>query len=330
MCQPDPVRDVLWLTWVVAIEAPAVIVVLRLSGLDERRLLPIRLAGFINYVLAADVVAALVHLALLRLGIEHPVRAPLWWAVVVAFWVAELLTRSPIPRRTTGAAGSSLVIGSCNVERGTTAAEAIAGTLLAADVDVLLVQEYTPDLATAFRSTGLLAAYPHVREDPDEGWFGAAILSRHPILTSERRELGQRPMTLATLDVDGEQVVVVNVHTQAPIYGRDVTPWRTAFLDLTAVAREAEGLLVMAGDWNATLRHQPLRRLLRTGIVVDAHLASRRRRVPRTWPTGRRHPPLLCLDHMLISPLIEVTAAAALPIAGTDHKALRIALRLPG
>lgn len=317
-------------SWGLAMIALVATTALRVSRLDERSLPGVRLAGFTTPI---QLVCLLPWLTLAALAALHLVDNPFGgsevWSLSAATIVAAYLTSPPSPHsRLARNDGPLIVLGSINVERDTPAAGEIASTLGRLDLDVLFVQEYTTATAAAFRSSGLLVAYPHVREDQEEGWFGAAILSRHPIVASERRCFGERPMTVAVLDIGEHRVTTVNVHIQAPVRRHDVGPWRQAFADLAELAASSDGTVVLAGDWNATLSHQPMRRLLRTGSVVDAHLASRRRS-PRTWPVGRRHPPLLGLDHILVSPSIDVNATHELTVAGTDHRAVTAALRFP-
>lgn len=317
------------ITWGLAMAGLVITLGLRLSHLDERWLPAVRLASFTTPIQLAALLpwATTALLAALHLW-PNPFSAWQIWILSVTIALAAYSTSPFSPRsRPAGNTGPELLLGSLNVERDTPLAAEIGTRLRELDLDVLLIQEYTPSTAAAFRSSGLLASYPHRSEDPEEGWFGAAIFSRHPIVKSHRRNFGQRPMTVTTLDIDDHPVTVVNVHVQAPIHPRDVQPWRSAFAELAEVAASTAGTIVLSGDWNATLSHQPLHRLLRDGTIIDAHLASRRR-AARTWPADRRHPPLLGLDHILLSATVDVRATHEITLPGTDHRAVTASLRL--
>lgn len=309
---------------------PLVVIGLRLSGLDERHLLGVRLVSFGLWLLAPSVIGVGVSAALSITG-----SAPAWWALVPAALMvgAAYLVYPPSLRARPPAAppaGPTLRLVSLNVERDTPAAEALAGVLLGLDGDVVLVQEYTPSTRDACIAAGLAAAYPHTFEDVEDGYFGSAVFSRRPLSETKVVEAGARPMVIATVDVDGRAVQLVNVHLQAPIEPPDIVRWRTSFDELAAIARTADAAgrpVLMIGDWNATLAHRPFQRLLR-GDLQDGH-RSAGRWYPRSWPVGRRIPPVLCLDHLAHSSSVAVTAIREVTQPGTDHRTLVAEIQLP-
>jgi endonuclease/exonuclease/phosphatase (EEP) superfamily protein YafD len=83
----------------------------------------------------------------------------------------------------------------------------------------------------------------------------------------------------------------------------------------------------MAGDFNATLDHELMRRVIDTGYedaaaVVGAGLHT-------TWPAGRSFPPAVAIDHVLADKRVGVRAVSVHPVPGTDHRALFAELVLP-
>ena len=87
---------------------------------------------------------------------------------------------------------------------------------------------------------------------------------------------------------------------------------------------------ILAGDFNATLDHAELRRLLGTGYV-DAAARVGAGLTP-TWPYfGRRSTvtPKVTLDHVLADGRIGVRDFTVYPIPSTDHRAIVAELTLP-
>jgi endonuclease/exonuclease/phosphatase (EEP) superfamily protein YafD len=86
--------------------------------------------------------------------------------------------------------------------------------------------------------------------------------------------------------------------------------------------------VILAGDYNATLDHAQFRRLLRMGHL-DAASQAGYGLVPTWGPDPRGRPALFTFDHVLIDPRCAVLATSAHPVAGSDHRALYVELRLP-
>jgi endonuclease/exonuclease/phosphatase (EEP) superfamily protein YafD len=86
-------------------------------------------------------------------------------------------------------------------------------------------------------------------------------------------------------------------------------------------------LRILAGDFNATLDHADLRRVLAGGYedaasVVGAGLHA-------TWPEGRLVPPTVAIDHVLADERAGVRAVSVHTLPGTDHRAVFAELVLP-
>ncbi|HYI61161.1 MAG TPA: endonuclease/exonuclease/phosphatase family protein [Acidimicrobiales bacterium] len=238
---------------------------------------------------------------------------------------AEGADRAPTGRR-------RFTVVAANVARSTRDTRAQAEALVALDADAVLVVEATDTTVDALDGAGLARRWPHAAAWPDEGFFGALVASRHPVIRAESRSLGGRPGLVVDLAVGRMPVRVVPVHTQAPIFDRDVGPWHDTLAATAAVAGEVAGPVVLAGDWNATGGHRAFRRNLRAHALVDAQAVLGQRWLP-TWPVRdprrSRLPPLLALDHVVTSADVRVAALERLPLPGTDHLALRATLHLP-
>ncbi len=248
-----------------------------------------------------------------------------------SFWLFPLDVRQPAAE----AAGttSRLVAMTINAEVGGADASDIVALVRDRHVDLLVVEEYTPELATRLSAAGLDGLHPHRVSHPKDGAGGSAIYSSFRL-----RETGVLPdtqftMPVASLDLgdarDGAALRVVAVHAVAPV-GDGVEKWRS---DLGELARidTGSGPLLLAGDFNATYDHWEFRSLLdgSTGRrkLVDVASALGSRLVP-TWPTRGYLLPGVTLDHLVTSPDLAGRNYSVHRIRGTDHAAVVATLDL--
>ncbi len=242
-----------------------------------------------------------------------------------------LLPRDPGPD---GAdPGPVVTVLAANLCRTLVDAEAQAQAVLATDADIVLLTEVAATTVAALEAAGLARQWPHVSDDRDEGYFGSLVASRHPIAAKGTGNLGGRRGQVIDLDVDGTALRVVPVHTQAPIFDDDVAVWEATIAANASLADGAPGPAILAGDWNATGGHRAYRRALADHGLVDAQ-ARRGRRWWPTWPVdlpvfGLPLPAVLTLDHVVVTADVAILGLERITVPGTDHRALRAALRLP-
>jgi endonuclease/exonuclease/phosphatase family metal-dependent hydrolase len=89
--------------------------------------------------------------------------------------------------------------------------------------------------------------------------------------------------------------------------------------------------LVVAGDFNATLDHAPMRRLAGLGLSDAARQANAGWQP--TWPagddTGRTLPfglSVVAIDHVLVSKHFSAISTTTHEVPGTDHLGLLVRL----
>jgi endonuclease/exonuclease/phosphatase family metal-dependent hydrolase len=159
------------------------------------------------------------------------------------------------------------------------------------------------------------------RADPEratgEGDWCLALLSRKPIRTTRVVEMpplrvdpSSRVLLLAEVDVDGTNLTVVGTHFSHLEFG---SPLHTRALRRALPPADRPGVLL--GDMNMW------------GWTVSAMVPTGWRRSVRgkTWPSRRpRHQ----IDHILVTPSVEVIRADVLPHVGSDHRAVRARLRV--
>ena len=200
--------------------------------------------------------------------------------------------------------------------------------LACSDADVIALQELTDDHLAALRRGGLLGAYPHHILDPEPGFAGSAVLSRLPFASSAVIDVEGSPMTEAVIRVGDGLVTVLSVHATNPGTGQEEGRWRRQLLFLARYADDCPTPVVLAGDFNATLDHRPLRDLLGHRLRDAFSVAGRG--LGATWPSWRRPLfPVMRLDHVLVGPGITIHRVATRESAGSDHHRVEVELALP-
>jgi endonuclease/exonuclease/phosphatase (EEP) superfamily protein YafD len=198
------------------------------------------------------------------------------------------------------------------------------------DVDVLSVQELTPEAERGLRAAGLDDLLPTSYVIPARPGVvpsaSGAVWSRFPI--GERRAVpGEFEQPTVTFPADGgPDLELTAVHITPPsTFGASVRNWAS---DLAALpSPEPAVLRVLAGDFNASLDHAALRAVLDRGYDDAARVVGR----ALTWTWRPLHWPFprLTLDHVLIDPRIGVAAVDVVPVRGSDHRAVVAELVLP-
>ncbi len=211
----------------------------------------------------------------------------------------------------------------------------IIESILLANPDVVLLQEYpmrhwglNPESALALR--GNLQYVKHYRYADGMGksaTMGLAILSRYPIKGSWQeilRPLGEgRLVGVSTLDVEGREIHLAVVHMpnsdirrfgiqSSEIFGTNLRTIQTQHLlqSLDSLRHEP---LVVAGDFNSfpysaswrmmnySLRDAfPFAELFTPTYTVEEGIGVR-------------------LDHIFVTPKVEVKSAQVLKLEGSDH-----------
>jgi endonuclease/exonuclease/phosphatase family metal-dependent hydrolase len=193
-------------------------------------------------------------------------------------------------------------------------------------VDVLSVQELTAAFATELDAAGLAAELPHRVLRPGEGPSGTGLYARVPL---RETPLPGPPGLLAQVAASAEfgplRVELVAAHPPAPLPRRLEATWAAELAALPPAPVPDDGTLrIMAGDFNATLDHAQLRRLLATGYV-DAAAATGAGLRP-TWPRDGWPPAIfgVTIDHVLAGPADRVRVAAydTWDQPDSDHRAV--------
>jgi len=267
-----------------------------------------------------------------------------WWlTVLLAIPAAVLLAwQLPAPKRTgrRHAAGPlpgseagpgllTLRVLTVNAQCGSADPVAVVGDLRRYGVEVLAVQELTPGMAGGLAAAGLADLLPFCHLDPRPGYPGAGLWARWPLTPLPPVPGMQAAAPRARIDpLGGWPLILTTVHPIAPVKGRD-HEWRRELESLRSVLAVADGPQVVAGDFNASQDHRLFRALLAAGFLDCADAARSRSWPGFTWPVARGIPPVMRLDHVLVSRAgAAVSQARTVQIPGTDHRGVLAVIEL--
>lgn len=269
------------------------------------------------------------------------VLVPLVVALVARQWIVALLATLALvlfalvllPRVLDGpqlagadARGRPLVVMTANLFFGRADAREVLRLAREHDVDVLSLQELTPEAVQQLDAAGARRLLPGRVLQPGPSASGTGLMARRP-LRPVVMPRSRRPEQLqAALVLPGRRELgLTAVHPYPPLSAQAVSDWQDV---LRALPGPFEGRRpnVLAGDFNATLDHRALRRLLARGYTDAADATGDGLRP--TFPSTRSLPPIT-IDHVLVPDTIRVRRVSTHEVAGSDHHALIAQLVLP-
>jgi endonuclease/exonuclease/phosphatase family metal-dependent hydrolase len=254
-----------------------------------------------------------------------------WVVTGVAVAVVVLFAWSVLPRTFADDApsgtdgGRPLTVMSLNTNDGRASATRIMDLARRHKVDIVFLQELKPDGLSRLEKSGSRAAFPSrvyrrraraggsalfARDEVELGPIGAAVSPAHPVA---------RTSSLTRLPL-----LVELVHPPHPTSDEELALWRETLERLPSA--EKDSLRILAGDFNATLDHHDLRRVIDRGYDDAADAAGEGLR--STWPVDRRRPPV-AIDHVLVDERIAVRSFSTHEVPGSDHRAIVAQLTLP-
>jgi len=196
--------------------------------------------------------------------------------------------------------------------------------------DVLVLTEITPSALNRMRAAGLVQAFPYAQGETAEGVGGTMVFSTYELGQSEALDttFGGLQTTVALPD---ESITLIAVHPHPPT--ADAREWRADNAIVRRTAATADGPVVLAGDFNATVDHKPMRELQGRGFADAADVANSGWQP--TWPAageisllGFSVPSMLAIDHVLVTQEFIAADTSSVTIQGTDHRALLATLVL--
>jgi len=242
--------------------------------------------------------------------------------VVHAWWLAPLYVGDHAAGRS-----ASLVVLAQNFEYGDVAA--LADLVRSRGVDVLVLTDVGTERLDLLLEAGIETWLPYsagVENHVVHG--GAVVLSRVPVTRTAFLYDGAQSRMVEIRAPGLGPVTIVALHAKPP-YALDA--WRADHEQihavLTRLRAEEDSAVVLAGDFNATLAHAPVRRILDLGFA-DAAAQVNGGWSP-TWPSGGHErllgvtvPTFAAIDHVMTSPRLVVTDAETVAVPAADHEAV--------
>jgi endonuclease/exonuclease/phosphatase (EEP) superfamily protein YafD len=304
------------LTWM-AVTPFAAWAITRLAGL-ERGSLPTQIMTATPYAAAGS----LVPLLMAAVGRRRA-------ATAVALLATTALGFSVLPRALGTAettTGRPLKVMTINMLFGRADIDTIMRLVREFGPDVLSTQELTPGAVSDLDAAGLKELMPHRVLQDEWSAGGSGVYSKHPMqeLPDVVPPVGHKmPVALVSLP-GGDPIELVDVHPYPPL-GPNVVQWNEALAALPSASPDR--VRILAGDFNASLDHASLRKLLDRGYK-DAADRVGAGLIP-TWPANKRVPPIITIDHVLVDQRVGVREVSVQDVPGTDHRAVLAELTVP-
>jgi endonuclease/exonuclease/phosphatase (EEP) superfamily protein YafD len=241
-------------------------------------------------------------------------------AAVHASWIVPRYVRDDRPAST-----GSISLLTANLWVGRADPESLAKA--AEPDDLVVLTEVTQPALDRLDALGWSSIYPYRTPGPlpSGGTAGTMVLSRWPLsdTTKFAPEIAHQAWATTVAIPEIGDVIVVGVHPRRPFFGKD--DWapeqrrlRASLLDLK---RSTSKPIIVAGDFNSVDDHPTMRNLRTDGFVSATDIAG------AGWlPTYRATgsiPPLVGIDHILLTPGLTATSTETVHVAHTDHCGLR-------
>lgn len=310
------------IAWSAAVPC-AIWALVRLSGI-ELGFPFVAILAYTPYVLPTALVVAIAALALRQ-----------WIPAGVAGFAVLVLAILIAPRvlggeQASASDGPSVRVLSANVLRGRGDAEQLLGEVRERRVDVLAVQELTPDLIIELDDLGIRDELPYRTLEPREDVAGSGIYSRHPIDdlgTVGALTFQQSRALVMTPDADLD---VTSVHPRPPTGSDETDLWRAGIDDLPR-PEDDDATQLLLGDFNATLDQPEFREVLDRGYVDAADEVGEG--LTATWPALHRSFRYLpvTIDHIVFErDRMSVSEFEVLELDGSDHRPVFAELVIDG
>lgn len=273
-------------------------------------------ASFASYLMVGALVAVVV-LGLARRWVSA--------AVAVAVSGAVLWSHAPMLWPDGSAPpGSDLVMMQSNLFLGHGSAEAVVQAVRERSVEVLTLDELTPELLSKLDAAGLADLLPHRFTAPSGGGQGTGVFSRYPLQDGVKFDGFWLNNLRATMIHPGRgPVSVFAVHPIPPLLNAGV--WASELGRIRDILDQTTGPAVVGGDFNSTYDHAAYRNLV-SGRYADSAELLGVGALP-TWPTDRWWGPVIGIDRILVADGHAV-ALSSHTIPDTDHRAVIARLRL--
>lgn len=251
-----------------------------------------------------------------------------WGSAIVVFALTAALALVLLPRLISGVqpatAGATLRVMALNMYFGQADPDSLVDLVREHRVDVLVLLELSLGAVPRLEQAGLGDLLPNQVFRPGDRAAGSGLASRYPLeeLALAGPSTYQQPSARVVLG-GRPTVEVVAVHPMQPLTSHQ--QWAADLRGLPGTEKQGP-VRILAGDFNATLDHAALRRVLDLGYADAAHQAGAS--LQGTWPQLSSLPPI-ALDHVLVDTRVAVRGFEVIEVPRSDHKAVLATLQLP-
>ena len=233
-------------------------------------------------------------------------------SALCAWWLLPLYISEP-------ASDTTLTVATVNAEFGQVDAASVVDMVRAEKIDILAVQELTPEAVAALQGAGLGDELGSSYVRPAAGFEGIGLWSRFPMDADALDGLIANSIQATIVTPDGD-IKLFSVHPAAPSSGNHAA-WTKDFNRLNFVLSKAIGPTMVLGDFNATRDNAPFRSIEGLGYA-DAPDQAGAGFIP-TFPNGRAPWPLVAIDHAMVrDSQLTANNVKSVTLPGTDHRAL--------
>ena len=211
-----------------------------------------------------------------------------------------------------------------NVYKGQADPQAVVDLVRDQRVEVLALQETSEDFVQRLNDAGIESYLPYSHVASSDGVFGNGIWSATPLADPADDDVNSSAsfMPGGTVDMGGNQIRFVSVHTTAPVAGY-WRQWKRSIDELGLMRQHTDTRYIFMGDFNATYDHTPFRDFLGDRFV-DATRASAHG-FTFSWPTNRTGVPMFAdIDHVVLDQGMTAGQCKIVKVAGSDHAALLV------
>jgi len=248
-------------------------------------------------------------------------------ALGVAAVSAVALSCAVLPRSVTAAQppadGPLVTITTANLLHGEADPAALAAIVRRRKTQIVALQELNRPAMRALHAAGVFDTVPSTNLGRGQVHDDVGVASCWPVTPLHARLPTVYNAVHVTIPGYGA-LPVVSAHPTPPVRPTSQRHWR----DWLAALPGPAGVLtdgIIAGDFNATLDHPQLRRLL-----ADGWRDAARERGAALTPTWHGLPfTRLTIDHVLVPPGAAIEQYVVEPLSGSDHRAVTVTLRLP-
>ncbi|MDQ1724638.1 MAG: hypothetical protein QOG52_1666 [Frankiaceae bacterium] len=278
-------------------------------------------AAFVPFAIVPAVVGA---------GLLAGVRSR--WGTAAGVLVVLLVGATQVPLYAGSPSGPvnarPLTVLTLNMEFGLADANALVAAAVHEGADVVALEEMTPEALDRLNAAGMAGAFPYSIVAPGAGAGGVGLFSRHPLLGAGTAHEWVLGAVSASVDLGAGYPAprVFAVHVPAPWPQHD-GKWRAQLASIPPLLSADRRPVVMAGDFNSTMDHEPFRAMLRDGGLSDAATSTGAGWL-RTFPADRAFPPLIAIDHVLTRGA-GASEVHTVTVHGTDHRGIVAVVQVP-